>query len=125
MSEKFKRQMWWLKKLGKSWRRPRGKQNKLRQEMKGKGRLPTVGYGSPAAERGKHPSGMYEFMVFNVADVARADAKHAIRIAGSVGTRKRLDIMKACKTKGLTVLNPGKKTIEMMNQKADKKEAKT
>ncbi|MBI4017948.1 MAG: 50S ribosomal protein L32e [Candidatus Aenigmarchaeota archaeon] len=123
MSEDFKRQMWWMKKLGKNWRRPRGKQNKLRQEKKAKGRLPTVGYRTPRAERGLHPSGLHELTAFNVADVAAATAAHAVRIGGTVGTRKRLEIIKACDARGVRVLNAGIR-VEAAKKKTKKEATK-
>lgn len=124
MSKDFPRQMWWLRKLGKSWRRPRGKQNKLRQEVKSKGRLPKGGYRTPRGERGLHPSGLQEVYVSNASDVSVADPqRHAIRIGAAVGTRKRLQIAKACEARGLRVLNLGKDVKEVQAKIEEKKKA--
>lgn len=118
--------MWWLAKLSKSWRRPRGKRNKVRLERKAKVTQPTVGYGTPRAERGLHPSGLREFMVFNPSQVAGADPKsHVVRISAGVGTKKRLDIVKACDAKGLRVLNHGNAVREAMKKTDQKKAAVT
>ena len=54
----FKRQEHWrYKKLGDSYRRPRGKLSKRRRYQARKPAMARVGYGSPKATRGLHPSG--------------------------------------------------------------------
>jgi large subunit ribosomal protein L32e len=46
------------KKLGKSWRKPRGRHNKMRKHLGGKMASPAVGYGTKAGLRGLHPLGI-------------------------------------------------------------------
>ena len=95
------------KKLADVWRRPRGQHNKLRRQLKAKGPLPAPGYGSPILVRELHPSGFRDVLVFNAADLADLDpAQHAIRIAGTVGGRKREEIQAAAIAGGFRVLNP-------------------
>ncbi len=103
----------WNKKLrlrDKSWRRPRGLHNKLRKRYGGKwsGRITVnVGFGSPKAVRGLHPSGYVEVLVHNVKELEGLDPeKHAVRIASSVGMKKRLEIEARAAELGLKVLNP-------------------
>ncbi|MFZ3133642.1 MAG: 50S ribosomal protein L32e [Methanothrix sp.] len=93
------------KKLGTSWRKPRGLHNKLRQHIAAKGRVVQPGFGSPKAVRGYHPSGMAEIRVNNVAELAAAQGC-AVRIASAVGMKKRLDIQAKAAEMGLKVLNP-------------------
>ncbi len=103
----------WNKKLrlrDKSWRRPRGLHNKLRKRYGGKwsGRITVnVGFGSPKAVRGLHPSGYVEVLVHNVKELEGLDPeKHAVRIASSVGMKKRIEIEARAAELGLRVLNP-------------------
>jgi len=70
------------KKLGTSWRKPRGLHNKLRQHI-----------------------AMAEIRVNNVAELAAAQGC-AVRIASAVGMKKRLDIQAKAAEMGLKILNP-------------------
>ena len=120
--------------LADSWRKPRGQHNKQREQKKAKGALPKPGFGSPVAVRGMHPSGFFETLVFNIKDLEGIDPKtHAVRISGTVGTRKRLAIQEKSIEAGLKVLNtrvvkePVKKAEAPKTAKvpdAKKKEAK-
>ncbi len=103
----FLRQNWFrLKKLGKKWRAPKGKQNKLRRHFFGKGHIPSIGYSSPLAVRGLHPSGLKEVLVSNVSDIESIDSKtECVRISSTVGRKKRIQIVEAAKSKGIRVLN--------------------
>ncbi len=93
------------KRLGTSWRKPRGLHNKLRQQVAAKGKLVRPGFGSPAAVRGFHPSGLPEALVNNVAELTKAQGC-AVRIASAVGMKKRLEIQAKAAEMGLKVLNP-------------------
>ena len=93
-------------KLDDVWRRPRGLHSKQRRQFRAKGVLPRPGYGSPAAVRGMHPSGYEEVRVFSPADLAGLNSEvQAVRIAGSVGNRKRGEIQARALELGLKVLN--------------------
>ena len=93
-------------KLADVWRRPRGLHNKQRRQFSAKGALPRPGYGSPAAVRGMHPSGYAEVRVFTPADLVELNPEtQAVRIAGSVGNRKRGAIQERALELGLKVLN--------------------
>lgn len=93
-------------KLADVWRRPRGLQSKQRRQFRAKGALPRPGYGSPAAVRGMHPSGYAEVRVFTPSDLVDLNPEtQAIRIAGSVGNRKRGAIQERALELGLKVLN--------------------
>jgi large subunit ribosomal protein L32e len=92
--------------LSASWRRPRGLHNKQRRQKKAKGALPTPGFGSPVAIRGMHPSGYREALVFTPRELEGLDpAIYAVRIGGSVGNRKRIEIQQQALSAGLKVLN--------------------
>jgi len=93
------------KKLSPSWRRPRGLHNKLRQHIAAKGKLVKAGYGSPKGVRGYHPCGMREVLVSNPEDLQNAEGC-AVRIAGTVGMKKRDAIEAMAREMNLKVLNP-------------------
>src|ERR687892_543429 len=107
---KFVRQeSWRYDRLAESWRRPKGKDNKMRRQLSGAPRLVKIGYRGPKKARGLHPSGYTDNLVFNVKDLGRLDpSKDAARIAHVVGQRKRLLILAEARGKGIKVLNPGK-----------------
>lgn len=107
---KFERYGWWKKKkLSKSWRRPRGRDNKMRRHIAAKGARVKAGYRRKKEERGLHPSGRREVLVFNTNDLAKAEVAReeiAVRIASGVGRRKREAIEAEAATLGIKVLNP-------------------
>lgn len=110
-----------LKRLGKSWRKPRGKHSKLRTHNTAKGFLPRPGYGSPKDVRYLHPSGFEEVLIYNANDLENIDSqKQACRIASSVGKKKRIEIMKKSEEKKIKVLNPLKIESKAL-ESADKK----
>ena len=95
------------KKLDENWRRPRGLQGKLRRRFASKGAVVQVGYGSPRAVRGLHPSGFEEVMVRNQDDLQPIDPSYqAARIARTVGVRKRQMIEEVAKSREIKILNP-------------------
>jgi len=95
------------KRLKDTWRKPKGLHNKKRQYILGKGEMARPGYGSPTAEKGLHPSGFIEVLLDRIQDVDNIDPNtQAIRIARTVGQRKRLEILKKAKSMGLKILNP-------------------
>lgn len=90
----------------KSWRRPRGLDSKLRKRYGGR-KVVCAGYGGPKAVRGLHASGFREVLVSTPSQLEGLDAAtHAVRIASTVGLKKRLIIEEKAKEKGLLVLNP-------------------
>ena len=104
----FRRQDYHMKKrTPESWRRPRGGLSKQRRGYKGKGAKVQAGYRTPKAARGLHPSGFEEVRVHNADDLEDVDGdSQAVRIASSVGARKRERIEEVCEDEEIRVLNP-------------------
>ena len=94
------------KKLDDKWRRPRGLQSKFRRHVSAKGALVKSGYGSPKAVKGLHPCGLSEVLVANPSEISDLDPEtQAVRISGTVGAKKKIEIIKRANELGLKVLN--------------------
>lgn len=66
----------------------------------------STGYKGPKIARGLHPSGYHEVLVHNVQEASEVDPNtQAIRIAHTVGKKKRADIIAEARKKKITVLN--------------------
>jgi large subunit ribosomal protein L32e len=64
------------------------------------------GFRGPASVRGLHPSGFEEVLVNNLKEVDNVDAKtQAIRIASTVGDKKREMIVTKADELGIRVFN--------------------
>ena len=97
---------WRYLKLTKNWRRPRGLDNKMRRKIKGWPPSVSTGYKGPKVARGLHPSGYREVLVHNVHEVSTVDsATQAVRIAHTVGKKKRAEIVAAAEERTVVVLN--------------------
>lgn len=81
--------------LGMKWRKPKGKQSKLRQYRKARGAVASIGYRTPKNIRGLHPCGAKEIIIYNAEQLKLANDNYCVRIAGTVGKKKRIDIVKA------------------------------
>jgi len=90
----------------RGWRRPRGKDSKQKRKVASRGHRVEIGYRQDKRIRGLHPSGLREVRVFNVRMLDGLDNKiHAVRIASSVGKKKRDQIIKKAEEMKLRVLN--------------------
>ncbi len=97
---------WRYVRLKENWRRPRGLDHKMRRAIKGWPPEVSVGYRGPKATRGLHSSGYREIIVHNVDDLAGIDPKlQVIRLAHTVGQRKRARILAEARKKKIIVLN--------------------
>jgi large subunit ribosomal protein L32e len=104
----FRRQeSWRYKRVSQIWRKPDGVDSKMRKHKKGWHKSVEVGYRGPRVARGLHPSGYVEVLVRTVDDLGKVDPKtQAIRIAHTVGMKKRAEISARASEKGIHVLNP-------------------
>jgi len=103
----FKRQEWFrYSKLGEGWRRPKGIHSKMKRKLKRRPPVVVIGYRGPKAARGLHPSGFEEVHVQTINELEGIDPKkQAIRIGGTVGTRKRIMIEDRAEELGIRILN--------------------
>ncbi len=98
---------WRYDRLSREWRKPKGLDNKVRKSKKGWPRRAKVGYRGPLVSRYLHPSGHYEVIVHNDAELGSlVPGRDVARIGGTVGARKRALILRRAKELGLRVVNP-------------------
>ena len=118
--EFLRSESWRYSKMSESWRRPRGLDHKMRRKIKGWPPMVSAGYKGPKIARGLHPSGLREVLVHNVNEVAEVDPKiQTVRIAHTVGVRKRALILAEATKKKIKVLNIG---IEKSGEESEKLE---
>jgi len=105
----FLRHLWW--KFPKfqndlKWKKPKGKDNKMRLKLKGYPPVVQIGYGTPNIIKNLHPSGYKSVVVSNVKDFKDLNpTKHIIYIASSVGLKKRIELIKLAKECGFRIAN--------------------
>ena len=77
---------WRFVRIKDHWKRPKGIDNKMRTKESGWPKSVSIGWRSPKAVRGLHPSGKEEVMVWNPTDLDNVDSETQVaRIGGSVG----------------------------------------
>jgi len=92
------------KKLKRTWRKPKGRHSKLRKGRIARGKKPSTGFSSPKKLRGLNKQGLKEVLVHNTKDLSSVGENAAV-IAGSVGKKKREEIVKAAKEKKIRIMN--------------------
>lgn len=115
---KFKRENYFrLKRIQTTWRSPKGIDSKMRHKLKGKRKSPGTGYRGPKLTRGLHPSGKEIVLVSNLKDIEKVDSESQVaQIKGSVGSRKRLDIINFAEDNDIHIINPQVKIIDFEDE---------
>lgn len=110
MSKEFKRADYWRhSKIGKNrkklqkWRRPTGRDNKLREKRGGHPKSVRVGFKSPRKESGKI-EGKTLKVIYTLKELGKASADNVI-IIGKVGAKKKFELIKRAKEMNLRMLN--------------------
>src|SRR3989344_8262116 len=94
------------KKLGSRWRKPKGLHSKMRLGLKGYRKSASEGYMGPKFTRNLHKSGLAVKIVNTVKDIEKIRKEHeGAIIAGNVGQKKKVVILKKAKELGVNVLN--------------------
>ncbi len=123
----FRRQeSWRYKRVSQVWRKPDGIDSKMRRKTKGWPASARIGYRGPRKARHLHPSGYEEVVVRNVDDLSKVDSEtQVVRIAHTVGMKKRADISVRAGERHIRILNPlpKEKPAEEDEEKAGAEEA--
>ena len=99
-----------------SWRKARGIDSQTRKKTKTGVKAPSVGYRSPKKIRGLHPSGYEEVRINNKNEIERLNLnpkKHAIKISGRLGAKKRLELIDYAQKRNFHIFNLGISQKEM------------
>lgn len=113
---------WRYKRVKDSWRKARGIDSKTREKKKSGVKSPTIGYRGPKKVRGLHPSGYLEVLIATFDDLKNLNKnKHALKISGKLGAKKRIALTDYCQRRGFKILNLGvsQKEIEMLEEMAE------
>ena len=91
--------------FNEKWVRPRGMHSKMRLGKRGHHKKVSIGYGGPKIVKGLTKNGFQEFLVKNVADVAKLNPDVNVAIISSVvGTRKKLKILESLNERNIAVV---------------------
>ncbi len=102
----FRRQRTRYTKLKDNWRKPRGTHSKQRKGKREAPKKPNIGYRQPKEIRGLPPTGYEDKLIHNPKELEELNPeKHAVRIAGNVGKRKREKIIEKAESKNLKIIN--------------------
>jgi large subunit ribosomal protein L32e len=117
----IRQESWRYDRLAENWRKPKGKDNKMRKQKSGMPAIVKVGYRGPRAARGLHPSGYKDNVIHNTVELSKLDPKNdAARIGHTVGEKKRREIVSKAVELGIKVLNPGKLIPKIQEEKEKK-----
>ncbi|UCD04268.1 MAG: 50S ribosomal protein L32e [Candidatus Woesearchaeota archaeon] len=114
-------------KLSETWRRPRGVHSKLRLRRRGKPARVAVGYGTLRKVRNLTPEGLKKVIISNSSDLKNLKEDEISVISRTVGTKKKLEILKEAQKSNIKIHNfpKIKETIDKIENKIkQKKEAK-
>ncbi|MBS3077461.1 50S ribosomal protein L32e [Candidatus Pacearchaeota archaeon] len=104
-----RRNMKRFSKLGKNrkklqrWKRPKGRDNKMRLKRKSYPATVSVGYSSPRKEHGRI-NGQIPVLVYNIKDLGKLGSDN-VAILAKVGAKKKLEIIKFAEEKKIKILN--------------------
>lgn len=125
--KKFLRRVWMrYSKLGRGkkkkqkWRRPRGRDNKMREKQRGYPRTVSIGYGNKKSLRG-NIKGLNPIKIQNITELEQLK-ENDIVILGKVGMKKKIEIAKKAKDKKIKIINLNIKKV--LKSKGNKNESK-
>ena len=101
------------------WRRPTGRDNKMREQRRGKPALVAIGYSTNKKERGKIDN-KTPIIVKNVSQIEKIQ-KNQIAILGKVGKKNKIEIAKKAKELKIEIYKFNPEKFLKLNEKVDKK----
>jgi large subunit ribosomal protein L32e len=104
------------KKKGKKrvWRKPKGRDNKMREKRRGYGAVVSVGYRHSETERKPTP------VVRNINELHGLQKGQDI-IVGNLGRKKKVELIKKAHEKGIVIININSKKFLKKNTKKENK----
>ncbi len=132
--KKFLRRIWWRhsrlgrkRKKKQKWRKPKGRDNKMREKKKGHSAVVEIGYKKSKNQQGKI-NGKERIIIKNIKDLEKIKGYKSI-ILGKIGKKKKIEIAKKAKEKKINIsnLNITKflKKIQKQEKKKKQKEEKS
>ncbi len=115
-------------KLGKSrknkqkWKKPTGRDNKMREKKKGHPAVVSIGYKTNTSIRGKVEEKKPVY-VYNIKDLENVNTNEIV-IVGNVGMKKKVEITKVAKEKKIKIKNINEKKLMKKVKKKTTKESK-
>ena len=95
------------------WRKPKGRQNKMRLNRKGYSRPRSTGYGSPKLSYGLSRDGFIQNVITSVTQLTNLDPKKdAIIVSRTLGLRRKQEVISEAQKLKFTILNIDTKTFE-------------
>jgi len=88
------------------WRRPRGRHSKMRKKRFSYPRMPSVGYKTPTEKAGKI-NGKIPVLIENLKQLDLCKKENILILSRRIGAKKKIEIIKKAKEKGLELLNLG------------------
>ncbi len=124
---KFLRRIWSrYSKLGKKrkkkqvWRKPRGRDNKMREKRKGYPAVVKIGY----KKEGKKGEGIFIIRNINDLNKIKKSSEKDFVVLGKVGKKKKIEIIKKAEEAGIHIQNINTKKFLKKITKTEKKEKK-
>lgn len=104
------------------WRRPTGRDNKMREQRKGKPAIVSVGYCRDKKEKGKIENKI-PVTINNISQLSKVK-KENIALMGKVGKKKKLEIAKKAKEMGIKIYKLNVDKFIKQNEKKSKSKDK-
>ncbi|KAI5180473.1 large subunit ribosomal protein L32e [Nematocida sp. AWRm80] len=108
-----------FKRLSKSWRRPKGIDNRVRKGIRGVMTMPKIGFKGDKLVRFILPNGFRKVLINNVKDLEALISLNRVycgEIAKTVGAKKRVEIVKRAADLGIVLTNgEAKLTLEKLD----------
>lgn len=106
------------------WRRPTGRDNKMREQRRGKPALVAIGYSTDKKQRGKI-NNKTPITINHISQLQNVKKENII-LLGKIGKKKKMEIAKKAKEMKLEIYKLNiDKFIKMNEKKAESKDKKT